>query len=111
MSAHALTTRAAREFAADVRHYLSKTPQRELHSKYLYDDIGAALFEAITLLAEYGLTRADERLLRRFADEIAERVPPGSMVAELGCGNGRKAHWILKHLTRRAHTQYFPIDV
>ncbi len=55
---------AVREFASDVRTGLAK-PQKELHSKYLYDELGSSLFEAITHLPEYGLTRADERLLRR----------------------------------------------
>ena len=40
-----------------------RKPQKELHSKYLYDELGSSLFEAITHLPEYGLTRADERLL------------------------------------------------
>ena len=70
MLAQALDTQAA-QFASDVRYFLSKTPQRELHSKYLYDDVGTALFEVITLLPEYGLTRADERLLKAHADDIA----------------------------------------
>src|SRR5947208_10928901 len=111
MFAQALDTQAALEFAADVRHYLSKTPQRELHSKYLYDDIGTALFEAITLLPEYGLTRADERLLRRYAPEIVRRIPSPAMMAELGSGSGRKTRWILEALARRDYTVYYPIDV
>jgi len=111
MFAQALDTQAALEFAADVRHYLSKTPQRELHSKYLYDDIGTALFEAITLLPEYGLTRADERVLRRYAPDIVRHVPSPAMVAELGSGSGRKTRWILEALARRDCTVYYPIDV
>jgi uncharacterized SAM-dependent methyltransferase len=50
------------EFACDVRSGLSK-PLKELQSKYLYDELGSALFDAITVLPEDGLTRADERLL------------------------------------------------
>ena len=78
MFAQASAAQVTREFAADVRHYLTKTGQRELHSKYLYDDIGSALFEVITLLPEYGLTRADERILREYAPAMvasAERLP------------------------------------
>src|SRR5258708_25430292 len=74
------------EFACDVRAGLSK-PQKELHSKYLYDDLGSALFDAITVLPEYGLTRADERLLTRYAPELPREF---SCVAELGSGSGRK---------------------
>ncbi|HYR41585.1 MAG TPA: L-histidine N(alpha)-methyltransferase, partial [Terriglobia bacterium] len=60
------------EFEADVRAGLSKTGQKELYSKYFYDDLGTALFEAITLLPEYGLTRADLRLLDTYAAELPE---------------------------------------
>ena len=63
-----------REFASDVRNGLAK-PQKELHSKYLYDELGSSLFEAITHLPEYGFTRADERLLRRHAGDIASLLP------------------------------------
>ena len=55
------------QFALDVREGLSRFP-KELPSRYLYDEVGSALFDVITLLPEYGLTRADERLLRRNAD-------------------------------------------
>ena len=111
MFAQALDTQATLEFAADVRYFLSKTPQRELHSKYLYDDIGSALFEVVTLLPEYGLTRADERLLRQYADDIVRRVPSPTIVAELGSGSGRKTRWILEALSKRDYTVYYPIDV
>jgi L-histidine N-alpha-methyltransferase len=110
MFAHALDP-ATLEFAQDVRRGLSKTEQRELYSKYLYDDIGTALFEAITLLPEYGLTRADERLLRAYARDIAESLPSPVIVAELGSGSGRKTRWILEALARRDSTLYYPIDV
>jgi len=63
MLVHAITSNTADEFAADVRAGLTKTGQKELLSKYLYDDVGSALFEVISHLPEYGLTRADERLL------------------------------------------------
>jgi len=111
MLAQALETQAAREFASDVRRDLSKTPQRELHSKYLYDDVGTALFEVITLLPEYGLTRADDRLIKAHAAEIVERLPVPPIVAELGSGSGRKTRWILEALARRAYVLYYPIDV
>ena len=58
----------------DVRAGLTRPGQKELPSKYFYDDVGSALFEVISHLPEYGLTRADERLLRRHADEIVDRA-------------------------------------
>jgi len=100
-----------REFACDVRAGLGK-PQKELHSKYLYDELGSALFEAITHLPEYGLTRADERLLRRHAPSIARAIPPPAAVIELGSGNGRKTRSVLTALRPLApQLSYFPIDV
>jgi len=96
------------EFASDVRVGLSK-PQKELHSKYLYDEIGSALFDAITFLPEYGLTRADERLLVTHASEIAAAVNGPVDVIELGSGSGRKTRPLLSALGNGI--TYYPIDV
>src|SRR3989442_7939669 len=86
------------ELEADVRAGLTKPGQKELYSKYFYDDLGSALFEAITFLPEYGLTRADLRLLRNHAGELPERAGNLSVVVELGSGSGEKAHEILPHV-------------
>jgi dimethylhistidine N-methyltransferase len=103
--------RGIREFAADVCAGLRK-PQKELHSKYLYDELGSALFEAITYLPEYGLTRADERLLAEHAADIAELIAPPVTVIELGSGAGRKTRPILTALRpSNPGLRYFPIDV
>jgi L-histidine Nalpha-methyltransferase len=99
------------EFAADVRASLTKQPQRELPSKYLYDELGSALFEAICVLPEYGLTRADARLLERHARDIADVLPSPVQVAELGSGSGKKTRWILEALARRQRTYYYPIEI
>src|SRR6185436_16560539 len=96
------------EFEADVRAGLTKPGQKELYSKYFYDDLGSALFEAITLLPEYGLSRADLRLLRRYAGELPERVGNLSLVAELGSGSGEKARWALPPLVKRGEITYCP---
>jgi dimethylhistidine N-methyltransferase len=99
-----------REFAAEVRADLSRL-QKELHSKYLYDELGSALFEAITRLPEYGLTRADERLLRAHAEDIA-RLIPAATVIELGSGTGEKTRSILNALRPPGSSaRYHPIDV
>src|SRR5262245_45046382 len=97
-------------FARDVLTSLTKTPQRELLSQYLYDGIGSLLFDVITLLPEYGLTRADERLLRAHADEIVARMPSPLIIAELGSGSGRKTRPILEALARHQYAHYYPID-
>jgi L-histidine Nalpha-methyltransferase len=97
--------------AGDVRAGLLRPGQKELPSKYLYDEIGSALFEVISVLPEYGLTRADERLLRRHAADIVSRLRPPVLVAELGSGSGRKTRWLLEALARRQRTTYCPIEI
>jgi len=107
----AVTPNATYDFADDVRLGLTRQGQKELSSKYLYDDVGSALFEVISHLPEYGLTRADERLLRRHADEIVERVAGPVAVAELGSGSGKKTRWLLEALCRRQRTFYYPVEI
>lgn len=102
---------AVREFAVAVAAGLGKHGQRELPSMYLYDEVGTALFEAITLVPEYGLTRAEERLLRRHAADMLDHLPPPIAVVELGSGSGRKTRWILEALAEREPIAYFPIDI
>jgi L-histidine N-alpha-methyltransferase len=111
MLIHAITPNPSYEFATEVRSGLTQPEQKELPSKYLYDDVGSALFEVISVLPEYGLTRADERLLQRHASDIVERVPKPVVVAELGSGSGKKTRWILKALSRRQHVSYCPIEI
>jgi dimethylhistidine N-methyltransferase len=110
MATRALATPAAYEFADEVRMGLTK-PRKELLSKYLYDSVGSALFEVICVLPEYGLTRADERLLRRHAQDIVEKLPTPLIVAELGSGSGKKTRPILNALSRRQRTAYCPIEI
>jgi len=111
MLTHAIPARPIYEFAADVRAGLTRRGQKELPSKYLYDDVGSALFEVISVLPEYGLTRADERLLRRHAYDIVDRISTPVVVAELGSGSGKKTRWILEALTHHQHTSYCPIEI
>ena len=99
------------QFAADVHAGLCRKGQKELPSKYLYDPLGFALFEVITQLPEYGLTRADERLLRRHAKEMVKNVPAPALVSELGSGSGRKTRWILGALCEREPVSYYPIEL
>ncbi len=99
------------QFAADVRAGLEKPGQKELPSKYFYDAVGSALFEVISVLPEYGLTRAGERILQRHAEEITARIPSPIVVAELGSGSGRKTRLILEAIARRQPTLYHPIEI
>src|SRR3984885_4179734 len=111
MLVHAITANISYEFAADVRAGLTAPGQKELPSKYLYDDVGSALFEVISHLPEYGLTRADERVLRRNSHDIVERLATPIAVAELGSGSGKKTRQILEALCRRQRTRYYPIEI
>ena len=106
-----LPVRHVSEFALDARESLTKPGQRELPSKYLYDEVGSALFETICVLPEYGLTRADARLLEKYAREIVGRLASPIQVAELGSGSGKKTRWILEALSRRQRTYYYPIEI
>lgn len=102
---------AHRTLADDVRAGLLRLGQKELPSKYLYDAVGSALFEAICVLPEYGLARAGERLLRRHAPEIARRLDPPVIVAELGSGSARNTRWLVEAILQRQPLTYYPIDI
>jgi dimethylhistidine N-methyltransferase len=111
MLVHAIPSSVSSDFAADVRAGLTRSGQKELPSKYLYDEVGSALFEVICRLPQYGLTRADERLLRRHADEVVDRLRGPAAVAELGSGTGKKTRWLLEAFCRRQHTSYYPVEI
>jgi dimethylhistidine N-methyltransferase len=110
MAATATAIAPREQFASDVRSGLAK-PRKELPSKYFYDALGSALFEAICLLPEYGLTRADERVLARHTREIVSRIPHPVLVSELGSGSGRKTRQILGALCKRGPVSYYPIEI
>ena len=99
------------EFLSEVRTGLSGFGQKTLPCRYFYDAIGSTLFEAITQLAEYGLTRADARILQTRAAEITASLPGRLTVVELGSGSGTKTRPVLESLRGRLPVSYFPIDV
>jgi dimethylhistidine N-methyltransferase len=100
------------QFALDVASGLSCATQKKIVPRYFYDDLGSSLFEAITLLPEYGLTRADERLLGLHSNEIARETGPMHLVAELGSGTGKKTRRVLEALSQLyGRCVYRPIDV
>jgi L-histidine Nalpha-methyltransferase len=99
------------KFATDVAVGLNAA-QKKIAPRYFYDALGSALFDAITLLPEYGLTRADERLLHLHAADIARQVGSLGSVAELGSGTGKKTRRILEGLSAaQGFGVYRPIDV
>ena len=99
------------ELRRQVRDGLSATPKR-LPFALLYDDLGSALFEAITLLPEYGLTRADHRLIARHAGEAVAAFEGPIELAEMGPGSGSKASVIVSKARQvQDVVRFFAIDV
>jgi dimethylhistidine N-methyltransferase len=100
------------QFALDVAQGLSRPGQKKIPPRYFYDDLGSALFESITQLPEYGLTRAEQRLLDLHGRQIAHETGWIQSVAELGSGTGQKTKSILKALGAETRgLLYQPIDV
>jgi dimethylhistidine N-methyltransferase len=90
---------------------LGRTP-RTLPPKLFYDARGAALFDAITRLDEYYLTRTELAILRRNAATIAASIGAGSVLLEYGSGEAEKVRIILDRMRGdAAPAAYVPIDV
>ena len=85
-----------RAFAKMVRAGLG-AKQKELQPAYFYDALGSALFDAITRLPEYTITRAETALLRGHGREIIAAAGANLELIELGPGNGEKLGSLLKH--------------
>src|SRR5437773_12226359 len=81
-------------FASDVQYYLSQQP-RQLPSRYFYDALGSALFDAICRLPWYRITRAELRLLAAHGRDIWRRGARLDTIVELGGGNGEKLTTLL----------------
>ena len=99
-----------RALRADVLAGLTAVP-KTLPPKWFYDQRGSALFEEITRLAEYYLTRTERSLLREHAADIA-RVTRAQTLVELGSGASDKTRLLLSAL-RHAGTlrRFVPVDV
>lgn len=111
MSARASSVVIPSDLALLVREGLTRPGQKELPSKFLYDQLGSALFDVICLLPEYGLTRAEERILSHHATDIVKHLPNSIAVAELGSGAGKKTRLLLEALCRRQTVSYYPIEI
>lgn len=101
------------DFAGDVRRGLTAA-QKFLLPKYFYDELGSQLFEAICLLPEYYLTRAESEIFARRSEEIVERASRGSRVTlfEMGSGSASKTRLIIEALVaRQRELLYVPVDI
>jgi dimethylhistidine N-methyltransferase len=70
-------------------------PQAYTSPKYLYDALGSRLFEAITELPEYDLTRTEAQLMQLHSASMAAQLPRGACWIDLGAGNCEKAGRLL----------------
>jgi L-histidine N-alpha-methyltransferase len=84
--------------AAEVRASLTARPLRWLPSKYFYDSRGSALFDTITRLPEYYLTRTEEAILPEVVAAAARRIPARHLL-ELGSGASRKVRRLITALS------------
>jgi dimethylhistidine N-methyltransferase len=96
------------DFAAAVLDGLSR-PHKTLPCRFFYDARGSELFEEITQLPEYYPTRTETAILDAHAGEMAEAIPPGGILVELGSGSSLKTEILLRHLPRLG--AYVCVDV
>jgi dimethylhistidine N-methyltransferase len=95
-------------FRSDVLRGLAHSP-KQLPSRWFYDDYGSELFEEITRLDEYYLTRTETGILRAFSAEIAGFCGENVTVLEYGAGAGVKTELLIEALH---HPRlYVPIDI
>jgi L-histidine N-alpha-methyltransferase len=94
----------------DVKHGLTNTP-KTLPSIYFYDDHGSDLFDQITELPEYYLTRLETEILEEHADGLIAQFRPHELM-EIGAGFARKTRILLSAMHRAGlGDSYVPIDV
>ncbi|GAA2365299.1 hypothetical protein GCM10010417_27940 [Streptomyces carpaticus] len=87
----------ATSLAEDVRNGLTGMP-KTLPPKWFYDERGSKLFDRITRLPEYYLTRAERQILRARAPEIAA-LTGARVLVELGSGSSRKTRMLVDALS------------
>ncbi len=92
---------------ADLTAGLLK-PQANVSPKYLYDALGSRLFDAITELPEYYPTRTEGAIIAQHLPQIAQQIPKGAALIDLGAGSCEKAEKLFDAL-QPAH--YIPIDI
>ena len=96
-------------FAFAVASGLASDP-RSLPCRYLYDERGSALFDQITRVPEYYLTRAEDKILRAHAHDIRRAAGPTTLV-ELGSGTSTKTRHLLDAWTSEPGAAYVAVDI
>jgi dimethylhistidine N-methyltransferase len=95
-------------FLAEVLIGLHK-PQKELPSKYFYDERGSQLFERICELKEYYIPRIEASIMQDHIEEMVELIGPHVLVIEHGCGNCAKVRFLIDRL--HDPVAFVPIDI
>lgn len=102
---------AQNTLAEDVRQGLTAS-QKWLPCKYFYDPEGSELFERISELPEYYLTRTETAILQRYAATIIERCPLDLALVELGSGSSTKVRYLIDAcLARQRELTYYAVDI
>jgi dimethylhistidine N-methyltransferase len=104
---------ASTPVGAEVYRGLTSLPKR-LSPWLFYDQRGSELFEAITALPEYYLTRTERAIFAEYGDEILAAASGDGKLAiiELGAGTAAKTGLLLAAAVRRqGHVSYYPIDI
>ena len=109
LDVHADEARVLARMAQDIRQGLTGRP-RQLPPKYFYDETGSVLFERITELPEYYLTRAEDAILSDVAAGLVRRLCPRDIV-ELGPGSCHKVRRLLDALADGNGVRYLAMDV
>jgi dimethylhistidine N-methyltransferase len=99
---------AERAFFDDVLAGLLAEPKR-VPPKYFYDQVGSELFQRITALPEYYLTRTETGILEAHAGEIAKLIPPDAAMVEFGAGSSAKTRILLRAAPHVS--TYVPVDI
>lgn len=92
----------------EVIESLSRS-QRQIPSKYFYDEKGSNYFDEICKLEEYYLTRTEIEILKNNIDEIVKQIGAATLLVELGSGSSLKTKILLTKLISPAG--YIPVDI
>jgi dimethylhistidine N-methyltransferase len=95
-------------FLRDLEEGLGK-PHKSVPPKWFYDEEGSRLFEAITELDEYYLTRTETALLPKVLADYAPQIPEGAVLVEFGSGASAKTQLVLD--AAPGLYGYVPLDI
>ena len=85
---------------------------KSIPSRFLYDEVGSALFEAITRLHEYYLTRKERAILERESPQIVKAVGNSIEIVEFGSGSAEKTRLLIDAaLAGQKSLRFVPIDI